>query len=155
MDEPADLQMAPGPPARLFTPEEASALVPTLEAILRRMDLELARQRELKELIEDQEAYWGPAVREPTNPDHGTYAQLLRELEDVRTFLERDAEEIRRLGCELKDPYLGLVDFHAWVGGDRVLLCWQRGERQVSHYHTREAGYAGRKPIPRDARAES
>lgn len=155
MDEPADLRMAPEPPARFFTPEEASALVPTLEAILGRMDLKLARQRELKELIEDQEAYWGPAVRERTNPDHGTYAQLLRELGEVRTSLESDTRGFRRLGCELKDPYLGLVDFHAWVGGNLVFLCWQRGERQVSHYHTLEAGYAGRKPLPGDARAES
>jgi len=44
--EPVDLD--PSAPAPLFTPEEANALLPTVEAVLRRMDLKLARLRELE-----------------------------------------------------------------------------------------------------------
>ncbi len=154
MDEPADLRMALDSPARFFTPEEANALVPALEAILARTDRKLARHKDLKELTEDQEAYWGPSIREPTNPEHARYTELVRELQEAKDALDADVAEIRRMGCELKDPYLGLVDFYAWRGGELVYLCWQRGESRVAHWHTLEAGYAGRKPLTAGARAE-
>src|SRR3990172_2395526 len=37
---------------------------------------------------------------------------------------------------------LGLVDFHARIGGDLAYLCWQRGESQVAHWHSLEGGFA-------------
>lgn len=154
MDEPAGLRMAPDAPARFFTPEEANELVSTLETVLARMDLKLARHRELKELIEDQEAYWGAGVLEATNPERETHERLVGELAESKASLDADVEEIRGLGCELKDPYLGLVDFHTWRDGEVVYLCWQRGEPRVAHWHTLEAGFAGRKPLTAGARAE-
>lgn len=149
----ADFDASSDPP-RLFTPEEANALVPSLEAIFLRMDGKLVRMKEVRELLEDQEAYWGPDLEDASNPERAKYVRLVAQLEEVRAALEEDLDEIRRLGGELKDPHLGLVDFYAWISGELAYLCWQRGEPKVAHWHTLEAGYAGRKPLPPGVRAE-
>ena len=115
--EPVDLDLHPSAPAPLCTPEEANALLPTVEAVLRRMDLKLARLRELEELLEDHEAYWGAALQEPGAPEQQAYLGIVAELADVRAALEADAAAIREAGAELKDVHLGLVDFHATIDG--------------------------------------
>lgn len=141
-------------PVRLFTADEASALLPTIEAILSRMDAKLVRLKEVRELLEDQEAYWGPDLQDATNPDRARYVRLVAELDDIRAAVEADTDEIEALGAELKDPHLGLVDFYARINGDLAYLCWQRGEPRISNWHTLESGYAGRKPLPAGPRAE-
>jgi hypothetical protein len=52
----------------------------------------------------------------------------------------------------LRDPERGLIDFHA-LGPDGVvyLLCWRMGEDDLAWWHLPEEGFAGRKPLPRDA----
>jgi len=56
-------------------------------------------------------------------------------------------ERVNALGCLVKDVEMGLVDFYATVDGEPAFLCWQFGERAISHWHGLEEGYAGRKPI--------
>ena len=60
----------------------------------------------------------------------------------------RCIEAIQELGVQVKDPDRGLVDFPAVREGQDVLLCWQLGEDEVGHWHGREEGFAGRKPLP-------
>ena len=52
----------------------------------------------------------------------------------------------------VRDPHTGLVDFHA-LGGDGVvyLLCWKLGEDELEWWHLPDAGFAGRRRLPRDA----
>lgn len=50
-------------------------------------------------------------------------------------------------GAQVKDVDLGLIDFPAIYQGEEVLLCWRLGEDSVSHYHSIDEGYAGRKKI--------
>jgi hypothetical protein len=35
-----------------------------------------------------------------------------------------------------------------------VLLCWKLGEPTITHYHSTEEGYAGRRPIDDSFRRE-
>ena len=51
----------------------------------------------------------------------------------------------------LRDPSVGLIDFHA-RGPDGVvyLLCWRLDEPDLAWWHLPEDGFAGRKPLPRD-----
>src|SRR2546428_5825015 len=62
MGSPADLRLHSDAPLRLFTVTEADALVPQLEHVFRRLDPKLARLRELRELIEDAESYFGEGL---------------------------------------------------------------------------------------------
>jgi hypothetical protein len=50
----------------------------------------------------------------------------------------------------VKDLDTGLVDFPALHKGEEVLLCWQFGEDEVTHWHGVDEGFAGRKPLPLD-----
>src|SRR3990170_3355663 len=54
---------------RLFTPEEADALVQHLEASFRRMDPLLVRVREIQDLLEDEASYWGGDVSRAARQD--------------------------------------------------------------------------------------
>jgi hypothetical protein len=56
--------------------------------------------------------------------------------------------EIEESGVHLKDVQLGLVDFPAERDGERIYLCWQFGEPEVAFWHTLDAGFAGRQPLP-------
>ena len=96
---------------RIFTVEEANALLPTLELALG----DLARLRsELEQAIRatgGADAAVGILQRgEPPPPGKEAVAVRLRSLADeVGTAVER----VNSLGCVLKDIEAGLVDFYA------------------------------------------
>lgn len=69
---------------------------------------------------------------------------LDRVVEEAETVLA----DLHGRGCRLKDIDRGLVDFPAIVEGEEVLLCWQMGEPEVSHYHGLEDGFSGRRHLP-------
>ena len=63
----------------------------------------------------------------------------------------RDAfAEIDSIGVQVKDLDIGLLDFPCEVEGRTVLLCWKLGEQGITHWHSTDEGFAGRKLI--DAR---
>ena len=130
---------------RIFTLEEANALLPTLELALG----DLARLRsELEQAIRalgGAEAAVGILQRgEPPPAGKEAEAARLQALaEEVGTSVER----VNSLGCVLKDIEAGLVDFYALHEDEPVFLCWQLGEPTVAHWHTLEGGFTGREPI--------
>ena len=79
-------------------------------------------------------------------------------MEDIMTRrpeLAGVADEIRKLVCEIEEYEvqfkgldLGLVDFPAEVDGNVALLCWQYGEKEITHWHSLEGGFASRQPLP-------
>ena len=134
-------------PRRIFTVEEANRLLPAIDAIFHEMDLKSARARELSDLAADLEAYWGKAVEDAGNEDHARYRVLRQDLAATLQSLNEGAIRLSALGCELKDPNRGLVDFYGYVSGDLAYLCWQRGEREVGFWHSLEGGFAARRPL--------
>lgn len=130
---------------RIFTLEEANALLPTLELALG----DLARLRsELEQAIRavgGAEAAVGVLQRgEPAPKGREAQGARLRSLADeVGIAVER----VNSLGCVLKDIEAGLVDFYAMREDQPVFLCWQLGEPTVAHWHTLDGGFAAREPI--------
>jgi hypothetical protein len=55
--------------------------------------------------------------------------------------------EIDSIGVQVKDLDIGLLDFPCKVEGNIILLCWKLGEKGITHWHSVEEGFAGRKPI--------
>ncbi len=147
MEGPVDLRMQPYAPARLFTVDEANALLPRLTEIFRRMDPKLARLREIQDLVEDAEAYWHSKGEGMPPGERETYERLVVQAAQARAAVEPDMREFQTLGCELKDVQQGLIDFPAYVEGSVAYLCWQRGEATVANWHPLEAGFAGRRPL--------
>ncbi len=128
---------------RLFSIEEANALIPYLESVLRRaLDL----REELDRFTEDAAAI---AARSAGNghADHGEMEAKQKAVEDAAARMEAFASEMRDHGCEVKDIRRGLVDFPHEREGQVVYLCWMLGEQTVTHWHEIEAGFAGRQPL--------
>jgi len=130
---------------RIFTLEEANALLPTLELALG----DLARLRsELEQAIR---ALGGAEVaagilqrgEPPPEGKEAEAARLQAFAEEVGTSVER----VNSLGCVLKDIEAGLVDFYAIHEDEPVFLCWQLGEPTVAHWHSLEGGFTAREPI--------
>lgn len=81
-------------------------------------------------------------------------AALERRMEDLRDELEQDSDvlnaflaELGQIGCQFKGFEDGLVDFHAWMDGRPVLLCWKLGEDVIEWWHELDGGFAGRRPL--------
>lgn len=134
---------------RYFTVGEANALLPQLERQLEQLQALYRRARE--KFIELQR------LRAVGHREDGTlimqydYRLARRDYQDLVERVHRLLEDIHALGCEVKHIEEGLVDFPARIGGREVYLCWRLGEPAVSYYHGVQEGYAGRRPIPREA----
>lgn len=56
-------------------------------------------------------------------------------------------EELQKVGVDLKDYSLGLIDFPGLHEGREVCLCWRFGEENIVAWHEVDAGFAGRQDI--------
>ena len=79
-----------------------------------------------------------------------------REIKGVMDQLDELFDELEAIGCSYRDWNFteGLVDFPAKVNGREVLLCWRSDEAKVRYYHEVNAGFAGRRSIPKEAEAK-
>ena len=124
---------------KIFSVEEANALLPTVRDILRRIQRahgHLLSYRELAKQAAEAAEQGGGGM-----PGGVRYAAILMELTTLMS-------EIEALGVQLKDFTRGLVDFPSLREGRVVLLCWQLDEGDtVEWWHDVDAGYAGRTPL--------
>jgi hypothetical protein len=125
---------------KIFSVEEANALLPTVRGILRQI------RRAHRRLLLYQDAAKEAAAAAAEQGGGGIasgvrYAAILMDL----TLL---MSEIESLGVQLKDFTRGLVDFPSLRDGRVVLLCWQLDEGdRVEWWHDVDAGFAGRTPL--------
>ena len=124
---------------KLFTVEEANALLPSVKEILQKILRSRKRlapfREEAQQAAQQAEQGGGGMVR------GSLYAQVVTEFSLAMS-------EIESLGVQLKDFDRGLVDFPSLRDGRVVLLCWQLGEGdQLEWWHDMETGFAGRTPL--------
>jgi hypothetical protein len=122
---------------RLFTVEEANALLPRLREILD--DVALHR-----DALREKAPHMEPVLRAAIG-NGGGKAGSEYGVEAYNLYL--DIERIRGLGVVLKDLDMGLLDFPHERDGRVVFLCWHPPEERVEYWHDLDAGYAGRKPL--------
>ena len=124
---------------KLFTLEEANALLPAVREILRRIQSSrrrLSAYRHQAKLAAEGAEQGGGGME-----GGGLYAKILTKLTD-------EIAELDAIGVQLKDFDRGLVDFPSLREGRVVLLCWQLGEGdQLEWWHDMDAGFAGRTPL--------
>ncbi|MFQ5837785.1 MAG: DUF2203 domain-containing protein [Thermoplasmata archaeon] len=132
---------------KFLTPVEVDALLPSVENMLQELDSRMARHRELSEMLEDMEAYWGEDIRDPANPEHEKHLLLHAQLQEAMSAANESVRRIRELGGHVKSYEQGLVDFYSIRDGRPVFLCWRRGEERIKYYHEVGAGFSGRKPM--------
>jgi len=124
---------------KLFTLQEANALLPSVRIILAKIQ---RAHRKLVHYREDAKKAAAAAEQGGGGIESGlAYATLLTEL-------TLQLSELETLGVQLKDFERGLVDFPSLRDGRVVLLCWQLGEGdELEWWHDVDAGFAGRTPL--------
>lgn len=126
---------------KLFTVEEAEALIPELERLFTAV-AELAAQAEAK----------AAALRRRDERGEADPAADAIERAQIQ-FLAQSADERLRevvaLGAVPKGVAPALVDFPHRLGGRDVYLCWRLGEKRLTHYHGCDEGFSERRPLPR------
>ena len=130
---------------RSFTLEEAQALLPVLESLLRTAidgkKLIEAVDTELQELAHRVFLSGGLLVN---------IVQIARRKAEREKTIQKVKDtlaEIDATGVQVKDLDIGLLDFPCKVDGRTVLLCWKLGEKGITHWHGTSEGFAGRKPV--------
>lgn len=124
---------------KLFTIQEANALLPTVRLILAKI---LRAQRKLAEYRDEARKAAEAAEQGGGGIDDGVAYAL------VLTEMTSQMSELDTLGVQLKDFERGLVDFPSLRDGRVVLLCWQMGEGdELEWWHDVDAGFAGRTPL--------
>jgi hypothetical protein len=68
-------------------------------------------------------------------------------IERLNNRLRTDVSRLERLGVEIKDPEVGLIDFYSEREGEIVYLCYRLGEATIEYWHTLDSGFAGRQPL--------
>jgi len=124
---------------KLFSVEEANALLPTVRTILLRIRSAYRRLPEYEEAAKH--AAEGAEEGGGGMADGPRYVSLLLKILS-------SAGELETLGVQLKDQARGLIDFPSLRDGRIVLLCWHLGEGdRIEWWHDVEDGFAGRQPL--------
>lgn len=131
--------------AKTFTLDEAQALLPVLESLLKRAiegkQAAEAIEADLQALSRKIFLSGGLMVNVP---------EVRRQRAALENHVQRAKDsiaEIDAIGVQVKDLDTGLLDFPCQLDGEIVLLCWKLGESRIDFWHTLEAGFRGRQPI--------
>ena len=122
---------------KLFTVEEANALLPKLRELLE----DVASHRDA---VRQKAPYVEPILRASVLNGGGRVGSEYG-VETYKLYLA--ITSIRELGVLLKDLDTGLLDFPHERDGRVVFLCWRPPEEKVGYWHELEAGFAGRQPL--------
>ena len=138
----------PSPNKKYFTPAQANAMLPLVRRIVQDITELAGALRERQERIARLVPRSGQDL---DDVHHEELHQAEEEFERGRERMTAYIEELRTLGVELKDFFVGLIDFPCWKDGREVCLCWRQGEPEVGHWHEVDAGFAGRQKLLQEA----
>ena len=133
---------------KLFSAEEANELIPRLEVLVRDLQIQAdAMRKRISDLSRFDDKL--------SQLDLPKVIARYPELRPLASRMSEIAGEIQEMGCFLKDIDQGLVDFPFLIEADGdddeddvVFLCWQYGEPRIVAWHSVEAGFGQRRPLP-------
>lgn len=125
------------PRRKIFSLDEANALLPELEGLLTQLE---AKQETFRK--HHDELFFAELLDKAPPPEGE-----LQELEDTLEKLEEEMKKIHRLGCLLRHPQRGQIDFLGQKDEGWIYYCWQRGEKRIQFYHSLCGGFFERRPI--------
>jgi hypothetical protein len=130
---------------KTFTLDEAQALLPVLESLLKRaIESKQAAETVESDLSElARRIYMSGGMK----LDTAKVARMRAEMEGHLQKVRETIAEIDAIGVQVKDLEAGLLDFPFRLEDEVVLLCWRMGEPAIEHWHTTEAGFKGRQPV--------
>ncbi len=134
------------PTRRIFTIDEANALIPYLQKTLDALQRQVRDIIRLKRQLEVLNVICGSQVSHQ-NVDFQEYTQKTALYHQLIGQADALIREVRARGCLLRDVHTGIVDFYAEMDGRVVFLCWRRGEPGIGYWHPVGEGYGQRRSI--------
>lgn len=130
---------------KTFTLDEAQALLPVLESLLK----QAIEGKQAADSIEErlQELNKKIFLTGGLLVDVARVRQQRSSMEQHVRQAKDSLEEIDAIGVQVKDLDTGLLDFPCDLNGETVLLCWKMGESRIDFWHTLDSGFRGRQPI--------
>lgn len=130
---------------RFFSLAETQELLPIVAPLAERLqalkrELDAEEGESARRTAEKVQGNGHTAGNSATSSSQDRVSELIQGIEDTIV-------EVHALGCEVKDPELGLIDFPSLRDGREVYLCWRLGEEQIAYWHDLQAGYGGRQPL--------
>lgn len=120
---------------KLFSVEEATELLPFVDAQVRAMQEALAELQRLRTVLQQTKSWSVEAYN----------------ISQESNFLMRDIQsskaELDRLGVFLSDIEKGTVDFPSQLGAEVVCLSWLPGEKSINYYHRLNEAAQTRHPL--------
>ncbi|HET7037015.1 MAG TPA: DUF2203 domain-containing protein [Thermomicrobiaceae bacterium] len=126
---------------KLFTLEEARALLPRLRELL------TALQAERREMAEELRALERLTSAMRANGHAAEAARREKRLGSLTAAIRGGLQQLAALGVEVKDVDSGLVDFPSLREGRIVYLCWRLDEPTIAYWHELDTGFLGREPL--------
>jgi hypothetical protein len=129
-------------PPKLFTLEEALALLPTVRQLM--LEIQAA-----KRALDEASAQLDRLLGLTSGNGHlaADVAAARRAVQVAGEALQHLIADLDSTGAELKGIEEGLVDFPSEREGRVVYLCWRLGEDTIAWWHELETGFAGRQPL--------
>jgi hypothetical protein len=136
---------------RYFTLTEAERMLPEVERALRDALFQREEYQRAREALESNASRI--RMSGGLRVDPGAHLALRARRDTSAAALKDAIDRIETAGALLKDLDIGLIDFLSRYHGELVCLCWKLGEARIEFWHGVDEGYAGRKPIDEEFRA--
>ena len=125
---------------RIYTIDEANALIPQVRAVLLQLAVEQRR-------LDASHAEMHRQLDNNGDPDSAASAVRQEvEVTEIREGMRTLLAHLGTMGIELRDVEMGLVDFPGERDGATIWLCWRLADPRVEFWHATDEGYASRKP---------
>lgn len=131
---------------KVFSLEEANALLPYLESVLgdlTGLGREISGLRREIEVLSAIESAGASGSNADVRALRSKEAEYVERTQRFRALLG----DVTARGCLVRDLDIGLVDFYTMAKGRVVCLCWRRGEPRIGHWHPVDEGFSGRRPL--------
>ncbi len=127
---------------RLFTLEEATALLPRVREIVEKMQADKNAADEARIEFEKLDASHARG-----NGYDMKREQLATRITEKMRAMRIGLEQIHEIGCQVKDINMGLVDFPSLRDGQIINLCWKIDEAEIGYWHSLDTGFGSREPL--------
>jgi hypothetical protein len=76
-----------------------------------------------------------------------TSRQKLKRLKEIESEIRDEVLEMHCYGAIVKSVFPARIDFLSELHRQPIYLCWQSGDKAVSHWHSVDESFTSRKPI--------
>jgi hypothetical protein len=144
---------------KVFSLEEARALVPMLREYLNQANEELADKLELvtaanqcyEQIEKEMDELGETGEIEQLRAVRARFQDAIQTLSQTQNAyvsrLNYWVDQITETGVILRDVRDGLLDFPCEENGFEYLLCWRLDEEDINYWHLTNDGFIGRKPL--------